>query len=66
MSRRLSAYAIAAGAAGMGTLALVQPVEAEIVYTPAHHRILRNTDFFLDLNHDGKADFRISHWSRCL
>jgi hypothetical protein len=66
MRRRLSAYAIAASAAGVGTLALLQPAEAEIVYTPAHHPILRNTDFFLDLNHDGKADFHILHWSRCL
>lgn len=32
-------YALAAGAAGVGELAFAQPVEARIVYTPAHRAI---------------------------
>lgn len=53
---RLNMYALAASAAGVGLLALVQPAEARIVYTPAHTKILPNTIFNLDLNHDGIID----------
>lgn len=35
-------------------MALAQPCEAKIVYTPAHETI---TSFQLDLNHDGITDF---------
>ncbi len=31
--------------------------EAEVIYTPAHNNV--NTDFYLDLNHDGILDFHI-------
>lgn len=41
-TRQLRTYALAASAAGVGVLALTQPVEAEIVYTPAHHMIHAN------------------------
>jgi hypothetical protein len=54
---RLNMYALAAGAAGVGMLALTQPAEAKIVYTPAHVWIGLNHKIPLDLNHDGKADF---------
>jgi hypothetical protein len=54
---RLNMYALAASAAGVGALALVQPSEAEIVYTPAHVTIGINKTIPLDLNHDGKTDF---------
>jgi hypothetical protein len=37
--QQLSMYALAAGAAGVGTLALAQPSEAKIVYTPANRRL---------------------------
>lgn len=48
----------------MSVLALAQPVEARIVYTPAHKKIPlcsgdQNLCFKLDLNHDGVTDFRI-------
>ena len=33
---QLSLYALAASAAGVGVLALAQPADAKIVYTPAH------------------------------
>jgi hypothetical protein len=62
MHRQLNAYALAASAAGVGLLALVQPAEAKIVYTPAHERIYsggsnQHNRIPLDLNHDKKADF---------
>jgi hypothetical protein len=50
-------YALAASAAGVGILALVQPAEAKIVYTPAHVKIGINSNIPLDLNHDGVSDF---------
>jgi hypothetical protein len=61
ISRQLNMYAIAAGAAGVGILALAQPAEAKIVYTPANIRIPHNGVIYLDLNHDGISDF--SAWS---
>jgi hypothetical protein len=54
---QLNMYAVAASAAGVGMLALAQPAEAKIVYTPAHMVIGRNSKIALDLNHDGKSDF---------
>ena len=49
----LTRYALVAGAAGVGMLALAPPVEAKIVYTPAHEKF----PVTLDLNHDGIGDF---------
>jgi hypothetical protein len=54
---RLDMYALAASAAGVGILALTQPAEGKIVYTPAHKVIGLNQKIALDLNHDGKNDF---------
>jgi hypothetical protein len=55
MSRRLNAYALAAGA---GMLALGHPAEAKIIYTPANISITQNGGpVELDLNHDGISDF---------
>jgi hypothetical protein len=53
---RLAAYAAAAGAAGVGVLALAQPAQAQIVYTAAHVAIKPGSTFDLDLNHDGHTD----------
>jgi len=36
LHRQLNSYALAASAAGVGMLALAQPAEGKIVYTPAH------------------------------
>jgi hypothetical protein len=58
-------YAMAAAAAGVGIVALVQPAEARIVYTPAHRVIMGKHEIPLDLNHDGIADFTISNLSFC-
>ena len=62
---QLNMYALAASAAGVGALALGQPAQAKIVYTKAHHVIVRNSHYFLDLNHDGILDFEISQASGC-
>jgi hypothetical protein len=58
---QLNMYSLAASAAGVSLLALVQPAEARIRYTKAHHVIGRNSSFQLDLNHDGRADFTIGY-----
>jgi hypothetical protein len=50
-------YALAASAAGVGMLALVQPAEGKIIYTKAHKSIGPRITLHLDLNHDGVADF---------
>ncbi len=61
--QQLSMYALAASAASVGVLALASPSEAKIVYTPEHLKIPLNTDFFLDLNHDGINDFVLFNYS---
>ena len=60
--RLLGMYALAASAAGVGCLALAQPAEARIVYTPVHHVIGKNRSFRIDLNHDGIADFIVYNY----
>jgi hypothetical protein len=55
--QQVNLYALAAGAAGVGMLALARSAEAKIVYTPAHIKIAPNSTVSLDLNHDGKNDF---------
>jgi hypothetical protein len=57
--QHLNMYAIAAGAAGVGVLALAQPAEAKIVYTPANVRISDDA-YGIDLNQDGVSDVVIS------
>jgi hypothetical protein len=56
---QLSMYALAASAAGVGVVALSQPADAKIIYTPTHARITPNHTIPVDLNHDGKIDFNI-------
>jgi hypothetical protein len=61
LSHRLSAYTLAAGAAGVGVLALAHPAEAKIIYNPANIQILTNGQpVELDLNHDGIDDFQFA------
>src|SRR5580693_1341335 len=59
--KRLSAYASAAVAAGVGLLALTKSADAKIVYTPAHIPIPTNSTVPLDLNHDGRIDFSFTN-----
>ena len=58
---RLRAYALAAGATGIGLLVSAQSSEAEIIYTPANVTITNqgNAGYLLDLNGDGVKDFFI-------
>jgi hypothetical protein len=57
----LNSYALAAGAAGVSLLALAQPSEAKIVYTPAHVLIGHSgvNRYNLDFNHDRIVDLII-------
>jgi hypothetical protein len=64
LDHKLLGYTAAASAAGVGMMALAQPSQAEIVYTPANQTIATNTSFALDVNGDGIADFTISNTSR--
>ena len=50
LHKRLNMYSIAATAAGAGMLAMVQPAEAKIVYTPAHRVIGPHHSYKIDLN----------------
>jgi hypothetical protein len=54
--QRLSAYALAVSAAGVG-IASVQPAQAKIVYTPTHHTLTNGT---LPIPIDGTHDFTLS------
>jgi hypothetical protein len=56
---RLNAYALAASAAGIGALALAQPANAKIIYTPSDCPIPRNLAYKIDLNQDGTTDLSI-------
>jgi hypothetical protein len=59
LHQRLNAYALVASTAGVGILALAQPADARIVYTPAH---VDCSDFCrVDVNHDGRTDLRVSN-----
>src|SRR5580692_6166326 len=57
LHRKLNAYALSACAAGVGALALAQPAQAKIVYTPADVNFSRYPPVTIDLNHDGLGDF---------
>ena len=65
LQQRLSAYALAATAAGVELLAFAQPAEAKIVYTPTHHVIGKNGRYKLDLNHDKIADLTFVNKRGC-
>jgi hypothetical protein len=54
--QQLNMYAIAAGAAGVSVLALAQPVEAKIVYTPKNVAV-NDGSLPLDLDNNGIVDF---------
>jgi hypothetical protein len=65
IDKSLLAYAASATAAGVSLLALAQPANAKIVFTPSNIHIPENAGLIhLDLNHDGVADFAFSAGSR--
>jgi hypothetical protein len=59
MYRDLTIYGLGAAAAGVSVLALTEPAEAQIVYTPAHETINSGQKLLIDLNHDGIADLAL-------
>jgi hypothetical protein len=59
LQRDLSAYALAASAAGVTWLALAPPAEAQIVYTPKHELLTKDGHMSIDLNNDGVVDVTI-------
>lgn len=61
LHRDLTAYALAAGAAGVGVLSLNSAAVAEVVYTPANQTINAHQGYAIDLNQDGIVDFRIQN-----
>src|ERR1022692_891875 len=63
--QQLNMYARAAGAAGVGMLALTVPAAARIIYTPTHRTIKTHHILHLDLNHDQIGDFLLSNNSFC-
>jgi hypothetical protein len=58
LHHQLNMYANSATAAGVSLLALAQPSEAKIVYTPIHKVISRSSSYGLALNHE-TVDFII-------
>jgi len=66
LHKRLSAYTLAASAAGVGMLCLAQSAHARIVYTPAGVTLGDQIDHVyqiaLDLNHDGINDFALVNY----
>jgi hypothetical protein len=65
LHHHLNMYAFAAGAAGVGCLALAQSAEAKIVFTPTHHVVGKNGRYKLDLNNDKLADFMLVNTHGC-
>jgi hypothetical protein len=59
LDAQLLAYMATASAAGVAMLALAQPAEGKIVYTPAHKVVQTNHAVPIDLNHDGIDDFDV-------
>jgi hypothetical protein len=55
LDKGLAAYMAAASAAGVGMLALAQPAQARVVYTPTNTQVQYGTT--IDLNNDGTVDF---------
>ncbi len=61
LDKNLLAYAVAAGATGVGLLASAPLSEAKIVFTPTHQTVSQGSSLKLDLNGDGITDFTISN-----
>src|SRR5689334_6715510 len=57
---RLRAYALAAGSAGVGLLALAQPADAQVVYIKSDIE-LRNGPVFIDVNCGPEVQFWLAN-----
>jgi hypothetical protein len=60
LNHRLNMYVLAAGASGVGLLALAPRADAKIIYTPAHAKVSHGFFLPIDLNHDGVVDFYLN------
>jgi hypothetical protein len=56
IDKRLLAYMTTAGAAGVSLLAMTQPANAKVVYTPAN-RAISFDGMHIDINNDGIPDY---------
>ena len=56
LDKRLLTYVAAASAAGVGVLAVAQPANAKVVYTPAN-RAISFDGMHIDINNDGIPDY---------
>jgi hypothetical protein len=56
LSCQISMYALAAASAGVSVLALAQPAEGQIIYTPVHKVTSHNSTIAIDFNNDGTID----------
>jgi hypothetical protein len=65
LSHRLNSYALAASAAGVGVLAIAQPAEAKIIYTPAHHIIGRNESYKFHIVHSKITTLTLVNTAGC-
>jgi hypothetical protein len=64
LERRLFNYALAAGAAGVGLLAMAPPANANIIFTTAFDTTLGNgSSLAMDLNADGSTDLTLNDTS---
>jgi hypothetical protein len=61
LDRKLAGYTAAATAAGVGVMALAQPSQAKIVYTPTDETLKPNQTLAIDLNNDGIVDFTLTN-----
>jgi hypothetical protein len=57
LDKSLLTYVATAGAAGVSLLAMTQPANAKVVYTPYDGSVIQLDHGRLDLNHDGIPDF---------
>jgi hypothetical protein len=60
LHKKIDLYSLAAGAAGVGMLALAPSAQAEIIYTAANLSVGRLGPVTIDLNNDGKPDMQFS------
>jgi hypothetical protein len=63
LDHRMKLYSTAAAVAGVSMLALAQPAQAKVVYTPANVNVNENAPYALDVNGDGTADFTFTFFS---
>jgi PEP-CTERM motif len=61
-NKRFTSYATAAGAAGIGLLALTPSAKADIIFTPAS-QTLTNGTLSISLNNDGINDFQFADFA---